>query len=343
MADDLATRVKDELAYLRRDKHAGLESVNPENDYILSKDGPIAGLENETYWFTFDIPELNIQGNTYIWTHSQLRTCTAHVLIFQGVKRHVWQAEHFNCFQFLPYPDVTEDSVSAPELGLKVRIVKPHEEHELTYDDPGADTRFSLRTMAILPAVKAQGRNHLEQPMHVTGELVLNGVKHKVDSYSFRDRSWRGKRPESNTPMPPMTYSNGITSDGKIAFNFCGADDPALGVDWHERYPLTPDQLLLEGWVHRDGQLSKVVRMSKKSEIDQADFKRLLGWVCELEDELGRITTIRAHRKAALPFCPWASLYNDWGQFGFTIDGGGAGHCVTNDFFTNHYARTITV
>lgn len=333
--------MSDTLAYLRRDKAAALEPVALQNDYILSRDGAPPGLENETYWFTFEVPERGLLGNVYIWVHSQLRTSTAFVLIFEGVKRYVWQAEHFNCYCYLPYPTVTDDSVIVPELGVQLRIIEPHVRHEIRYDEPRTRTHLHLHTRALLPPVKAVGRAHLEQPMHVTGEMMLNGVTHPIDCFSMRDRSWRGKRPERAEIHPPSTYANGISRDGSVVFNFNGADDPDKGVSWAGRYNIARSDLLLEGWVHRHGKLAKVVSMSKTSQHDRNDFMRQTAWTCELNDELGRTHVIRARRQAALPFAPWASLYNDWGHFAFEMDDGTTGYAITNDFFFNEYARTI--
>lgn len=331
----------DDLSYLRRSASVDFEPVPPENDYILSKDHAPPGLENETYWFSFDLPELGIIGNVYCWIHTQLRMASAGVMIWQGVKRYYHQAEHFNYQQFLPYPLVTDDGVDVPEIGLKIRIVEPHVRHEIHYDDPDTNTSLRLQTRGLMPAVKAVGRPHLEQAMHVSGEMVLNGQRHAVNANSMRDRSWRGKRPEASAKHPPIAYVNGISLDGTVAFNFCGSDDPDRGADWADRYDIPKSALFLEGWVHREGRLHKIVGMSRVTVRDPDDFNRVLSWECTLQDEDGRQHVIKATRQAAMPFAPWYNIFCDWLQMRFELDGGIVGYAMSNESFWGDYARTI--
>lgn len=331
--------MSDGLAHLRREKSAGYETCLPENDFILSRDHSPPGIENETYWFSFDVPERHLTGSIYFWVHTQLRTMSCFVIVWQGVKRYYHQAEHINYHQFLPYPAVLEDTVIAPEIGVKIRIIEPHTRHEITYADPDTGTSLHLFTRAVMPAVKAVGRPHLDQAMHVTGELVLDGEKIAIDSYSMRDRSWRGKRPEQAPKFPPITFASGMSNDGKVAFNFCGADDPRKGAPWAGMYDIAPDSLLLEGWIWREGDLRKMVRMSKVTEYEQGDFLRALAWQAELEDETGETYLVSARRQAAIPFAPWANMFMDWQQLAFDINGKSAGYCMSNDMLWNEHAK----
>ena len=140
------------LSHLRRDPTAGFGPCLPQNDYILSKDGPIPGVENETYWFSFDKPERALSGSVYFWVHTQLRTMSCFVVVWAGVKRYVWQAEHFNYHQFLPYPEVGEDYVQAPGIDVRIKILEPHERHEITYRLPsvyGDELELTTRAVSI--------------------------------------------------------------------------------------------------------------------------------------------------------------------------------------------------
>jgi len=332
--------MSDGLAHLRREKTSGFETCLPENDFILSRDHSPPGLENETYWFSFDVPERCLTGSVYFWVHTQLRTLSCFVLIWQGEKRYYHQAEHLNYHQFLPYPEVTDDTVTAAEIGVKIRIIEPHARHEITYADPDTGTTLHLHTRAVMPAVKAIGRAHLDQVMHVTGELVLDGEKILIDSYSVRDRSWRGKRPEQAPKFPPITFASGASMDGKTAFNFCGADDPDKGAPWAGMYDIANDQLLLEGWLYRDGALKKIVKMSKVTEYERGDFLRALSWEAELEDDTGHKYLIRARRQAAIPFAPWSNMFMDWQQLSFKLDGV-SGYCMSNDMLWNEHAKRM--
>lgn len=329
------------IAHLRRDPAAGFEPCLPENDYILSKDGPIPGIENETYWFSFDKPERALSGSVYFWVHTQLRTMSCFVVVWAGVKRYVWQAEHFNYHQFLPYPEVGEDYVQAPGIDVRIRIHEPHERHEITYNDPDTGTSLHLVTSALTPPIKAVGRAHLDQPMHIQGELKLDGETIQIDSYSIRDRSWRGKRHEQASKFPPFTFGSGISSDGQTSFNFCGADDPTKNPPWAAMYGFKAEDLLLEGWIRRDGKLSKVVKMSKVTEHDRDDFMRALSWECELTDETGRSHFIKAKRQSSIILAPWYNIYTDWQQLSFTLDGHVEGICMSNEMFWNDYAKTL--
>ena len=331
----------DLLAYLKAEKGGGLDVVGKEYDYLLSKDATPTGLKNETYLFSFQIPERDLVGYIYLWIHAELRMATSCVMIWQGVNRYPHEVEHFNVYQYLPYPDVDGDTITIPEIDLKIRIVEPLVAHELLYEHAPTNTSFRLNTRALFPPVQESGKLHFEQPLHITGDLVLNGESLKVDCYSMRDRSYRGVRSEAMTLHPPLSYASCISDDGSIVFNFSCSDDPESGPPWAEHYNFSNEELFMQGWIYRDNQMSKIRRIRKVGEYDEADFLREFAWQCEMEDEHGRVHKITAQRRAAVPMCPWVSLFNDFMLVSFEMDDGKKGYGWYNHAFWNDYGRII--
>ena len=333
--------MSDSLAFLRAEKNGGIDVVDKKFDYLLSKDATPEGLKNETYLFSFQIPEKDLIGYIYLWIHAELRMATSCVMIWQGVNRYPHEVEHFNIYQYLPYPKVEGDTIIIPEIGMEIKIIEPLVSHEITYSHPASNTSLKLKTKALLPPVQESGKLHFEQPLHMTGEMILNGEAHTVDCYSMRDRSYRGVRSEAIIQHPPLSYASCISDDGSVVFNFSCSDDPESGPPWAENYDFSNEELFMQGWIHRDGQLSKIKKIRKVGSYDKSDFMRELSWECQMVDEHGREHTIKAVRKAAVPMCPWLSLFNDFMLVSFEMDDGKTGHGWYNYAFWNDYGRAI--
>ena len=149
------------------------------------------------------------------------------------------------------------------------------------------------------PAVRG-GNKHIEQNMKVEGELVLRGKKYGVDCYSVRDRSWAEPRPEDPMHVSPYTW---ITlGDAGFAMNVAGFDDM-------KRYPqndgsiMVPPNLFTDGWVYRDGELTRIISCTRDTIRSDTLFPQL--HVIEATDKLGRSYKLEGKTVASSPVVGW--------------------------------------
>jgi hypothetical protein len=275
----------------------------------------------ETYWFTFCIPERNLNGNIYIWMHKNLNTCTSGVWIWRGFKSHHLQCEHFNVQSHLPYPTCDGRTVSVPHLGLSINIVKPLKTIDVTYQDGPSGNSFQLRFVAVMsPAVRGNGK-HFEQALKVTGKLNLNGELLPVDCFSVRDRSWGQGRSETPHVHPPITWSVGVLDSGRTAFNVLGSDDPKRHPDWEGIYDIKSDAALRDGWLWKDGVLRRIVRMSQFTERNPKSYFSPVALQCEFEDDAGANHLLMGKLVNSCPWGVWPNLHSTFALMEWTLDG----------------------
>ena len=186
--------------------------------------------------------------------------------------------------------------------GLMIKINQPFKEHELMFEDKAADTRFHVFQRAAMPAAVRGGNKHFEQNMKVEGELVLRGKRYRVDCHSVRDRSWAEHRPEESIPVPPYTWIT-IGSDD-FAMNVAGFDD----MSQYPKHPgiTVPPKLFADGWVYRDGVLTRIVACTRKTVRD--DDLVPLTHLIEATDKLGRRYSGRATTVAGSPVDSWKNI-----------------------------------
>lgn len=280
-------------------------------DYPL-KTGSDDSSATETWWWCFHIPERNLNAEVYFWVHTSLGTMSGGVWIFEGIKKHHLQAEHFNFRNYLPRPQLGESTLFCPELNLRINIIEPMQEHEVLYEDPATDTRLILRSTAVMPPVVRSNNAHLDQGMRMTGTLRLRGEDLKIDCIAMRDRSWGKPRPEVPVNHPPTCWCVGITRDGKTAFNFSGCDDPRRNPDV-AAYGLTAQEMFKDGWMWRSGELRKIVSLSKLTTRDAGGLQpRTLE--CTIEDSHGELFELRGEILASVFWSPWPNMAAFFGQ-----------------------------
>jgi hypothetical protein len=156
----------------------------------------------ETFWTSFNVPERKMGG----WFYNQILKNQGDNGVNNG-GAWVWDASeapalyevsHSN----LPMPAGPRDlrDIALPN-GNRIKQLVPNMRYHMTYSDKG---RFEsdLTFEGIIPpsphplgaAPFWRGR-HFDQPMHVTGEIILGGEKIAIDCLSFRDRSWSARPP----------------------------------------------------------------------------------------------------------------------------------------------------
>jgi hypothetical protein len=266
----------------------------------------------ETWWWCFHIAERNLNGEVYFWRHPNLNTTSGGVWVYEGIKKHHLQCEHFNWKNFLPSPQVTEAGLYSPELNLRINVLDPLVKHELLYYDEDTDTSLELLAESLQPPVMRADNMHFEQPQRMSGKLHLNGEDITFDCASMRDRSWGEPRPEVSVVSPPTLWAVGVSGDGSTCFNFNSCDDPERSPLVAE-YGLTKEQAFKIGWILRDGRLLRLSAVSKAT-TRGPDRLQPLRYDCELRDEEGTIYQLTGETKAAVFWSPWPNMAAYFGQ-----------------------------
>ena len=280
-------------------------------DFLQPKPWTEHWSESETYYFNFFIPSRKLDGLVYLKIRPNLRTCHSGVFTFSGVKRHHLQAEHFNFQQFLPFPEVSGNTLHVPEIDLTVTIVEPLTRHRIDYSDPRSGTELHFVTEAISPPAMRGNNAHFDQVMQTNGTLLLLGEELEIDCVQVRDRSWGEPRPESPLRHPPTAWCTGASADGTVAFTFSGADDPARDAGL-ETYGIPARDLFKDGWFWSHGSLKKIVRMSKLTQRHSSGL-RPETIDCRFTDETGAEHHVRGSVESGLLWSPWPNMALTYG------------------------------
>lgn len=168
----------------------------------------------ETNWFGFTIPEERMRGFAYALFRSNLGVCRSMVQIFSQKQSHVLAMDYLRDDYHLPIPTGDLDDFQLAN-GLRVKMTKPLEEWTVQFDDGRGNTLDLVQTALMPPvsitelAVPDSGTGyavfqrheantmetgHIDQTMHVEGEVAVNGRVLRVDFPSNRDHSWSPRR-----------------------------------------------------------------------------------------------------------------------------------------------------
>jgi hypothetical protein len=322
-------------------KNRGFGTINPARDDLLHPES-FVGLDDdsatETQYFGFSVPEAHIHALTYMWWHPNLKVCSGGLFVFQGVKKHVIEAEICDWRIYM------SDSAVANDLhefrfdnGYGVKVVDPFKQFHLTYEDQGNGNAVDLTIDAVLPAVMTSDGNHFEQTMKVTGDLVLRGERHAVDCYNVRDRSWGKARPETLMPLPPNSWMCGTFRDD-FSFNCTMLDHASGQPERGGEYAVPDDQALNQGWVHRDGQLGLIVGAHKRA-IRAPGDTACSGLELEFTDEHGREFAMKGSLVAACPILPWINALTVINLMRWDCDGL-VGYGDNQEVFWNPYLNS---
>ena len=247
----------------------------------------------ETNWFCFFVPDEAMVGHLRSLWRPTLGIVGANVFVYsnRGLDATGALANDMHEDRFaMPMPPHNLDDYRL-DNGIAVRQTEAFHRWEVRYD--GNDgTVFDLEYTALMPPVEvgeikvvgagegfgsiqrsdaALSHGHIDQTLHVSGEVVVNGIRFGVDCAVNRDHSW-GPRRES------------------VARLGCGNfDDGHWGDDFHflvQTRNDTPDSCVVtHGYLLDDGDIVRIAEGTGRFELDGY---RTTGLVYEIVDERGR-------------------------------------------------------
>ena len=272
----------------------------------------------ETFWTSFNIPERKMGGwfyNQILKNQGENGTNNGGAWVWDDSSADALYERHQHGLILPPGPRDLRD-IALPN-GNTIRQLVPNMAYHMTYSDKGrfeSDLTFEGVCPPMPHPIGAapfwRGR-HFDQPMHVTGEIVLNGERIAIDCVSFRDRSWSARPPRQAreaqrtdggkeaqriappSPEGPTDVSRPIRKPYNLGYIF-GAESArnafliyTVVIQGEE----DRGDFLTAGWVLRDGIAAHLVKGERRCLVDPDN-----GWIWRIEfegeDTLGRRTII---------------------------------------------------
>jgi hypothetical protein len=237
-------------------------------------------------------------------------------------------------------PENGIEDYAIPDLGLKIKVIKPLESVEIGFVDADRGVSFDIRFDAIMPPGGRPNSKHFTQAMRTRGNLDLYGEKFKIDGYFSRDHSWGEERRETSRVGPPGSWMVGIWDDD-FAFHVSASDSPELNPEWLSRYDVPPGANMNWGYVFRDKALFPVTK-ARKLTVRERDglTPRLI--LLDFEDAGGESHSLRGEVNACMPWQTWQNMNVFFCQTRWQSDRG-VGWGDTQDIqmndFVRHFAR----
>ncbi|MDF3309554.1 hypothetical protein P3H15_31540 [Rhodococcus sp. T2V] len=168
----------------------------------------------ETAWYSFWTTDHVLAGHVYLRFRPNLGVMDAFTYVWGPGVSSPWDTAYWKDVR-LGMPTSLLD-LEIP--GLSHTVVDPFREYRLTSEDErGYGDRFAFDLSAkALQAPTYFGGKHLDQPMHMTGWVTVDGTRRDVDCFAMRDRSWY-RRSDFTLFRSAYSYALGGSDDGFLA------------------------------------------------------------------------------------------------------------------------------
>lgn len=269
---------------------------------------------NETFWFSFAIPERRLSGTLYPIFRRNLGTVGCCIVLWDDGAHLPWEVLYYDYQYWLPWP---EGDLTGFELanGYAAECLTPLSDYRLRYRHEGVvdlDLRFSALIEphhTEMQGLRFAGAAHWDQHGRLSGRILLRGEELAVDSIYMRDRSW-GPRPTQRGPRR-MGYTTGFHESA--GFHIISAAEDMLAE--------LPKEPIITGYLWRDGEVADVV--SGERRVVERDPHS--GWPrrveIELCDRLGRRLDTQGLCENRLAFPANPGNFNWMSLTRWTIDG----------------------
>lgn len=261
----------------------------------------------ETWAYLWYIPEERIYSQIHIWVHPNLGVVTAGIGVWRGHKHSMISAELMDLPAYVSAKSLGDGRDMRFENSLHVEILEPFKKIRITYDDPARGNALDLLVTDFSPPVMRGSENHFDQATYNKGRVTLRGRSRTIDGIGMRDRSWGQLRTEALVAGPPFTWMTGSFARSKISWNLAAFDDPRRKPDWSGLFEVDHEEVVHDGWLWRDGALSRLQRASKLTLRDPQTLRPLAHEI-EFADQSGREYRITGTVTASLPWVGWPNM-----------------------------------
>ncbi|MCV7102804.1 hypothetical protein [Mycobacterium palustre] len=222
-----------------------------------------------TNYFGLTVPEARLGAYIYLRCHPEFRLCHGGVVVFDDFDAvdpldSVWCDYEIS----MPWPTIGDRSVSTAN-GLRFDIVDPGRVIRIRYGQSDDLTHLDVTATAVTPLIArpyimpGEEQHHdvdrsqggIEQMMRYIGQITVRGVRHAVDCYDLRDRSWNQIRVERRgaVRVPPICLTPMRFGDD-LMLNHIGFEAPDSEPAWKGLYDLPDDyRKPIFGWVYTAG------------------------------------------------------------------------------------------
>jgi hypothetical protein len=189
-----------------------------------------------------------------------------------------------------------------------------------------------------------------EQFMHYTGEVVVNGAAHAVDSYDVRDRSWHQLRTERQDAVlaPPVCWTPmhfGADGEDTLTLHHVGFEAPEHKPLWTEVYRDFPAEKIapLSGWLYsaKEDEALRVVRTRRHILEHHPVTFMPIRQELEVEDERGRVLSFHGEAQSAALLPAWPNTNMRGAVYRWTDESGRVCHSLTQELWFDRWHRAM--
>lgn len=152
--------------------------------------------ENETFWFSFFVPERKIGAWLYAAVRQNAGVTAGGMWVWDEFSAQPWDLPFYEQYAHLKLPQADGPKQLSFPTGLSIDVREPLMAYDLLFSDrKGTEVRLQFDALEAPVALQSgtppyPKAHHFDQTGHVTGEVVVDGKRLDVDCYAMRDRSW---------------------------------------------------------------------------------------------------------------------------------------------------------
>lgn len=295
-----------------------MDQIKPEDDNFHARnDNPYW---NESAWFSFFIPDRNVDGWLYVWHRPNMNLSAGGVAVWDGSGTNSHDCLYYSFEPFNPLPDGADMFEFELANGLRFHCEEPLKSYDVGFK--GAGCEIDLHYDAVMPAqgmwfgehksMEVWGNGHYDQAGRMRGTVTIQGERYDVDCIANRDHSWGPRAWGQSWNRGGYEFAN--SADGTMSLmmlaltNVPSESDPFAGTT----EPLT------YGWFRKRDQISKLV-FGERRVVERGPDGRPLRLIINARDELGREIEAEGRLENVLNY--HASFFAYWGLMSWTING----------------------
>lgn len=299
---------------------------------------------NESGWFSFCVPERNLNGFIYFYHRPNMRFSKGGIAVWDPSGERTWNCR-FHDWDISPLAQDADMFDFTLQNGLSVTCVEPLKRYRFSFASPDIDLRLEWQAFMSpndsgFPAGQSEagevgaskfGKQHWEQGGRMAGTVTVGGERLDINCFSMHDRSW-GVRVLRGYPSGDMPW--GIASEDHA---FCLISSSTRTAQETVAAGGSLDEIVT-GWYLQDGKCAALTTGTRTVERDPDGRPTLI--TLDAEDSLGRHLDAVGRPLTTLDWHGYPNFFIFWGLIRWEL-GGEIAHGESQDFHPLDQIRAL--